>query len=142
VVSALEWAEIRTLARDGVSQREIARRLGINRRTVVRALGSDAPPRYVGAPSGSQLDRLVPVIRLVLEQWPDIKAPRLTELLRAEHGYEGSVDLVRRRLAGLRPRESARRSGRVIAPGRWCSLIGGRCRPDPGSVAWSGGSMR
>jgi hypothetical protein len=26
VVSALEWAEIRTLAKDGVSQREIARR--------------------------------------------------------------------------------------------------------------------
>ena len=113
MVSALEWAEIRTLARDGVSQREIARRLGINRRTVVRALGSDAPPRYVRAPSGSQLDRLVPVIRQVLEQWPEIKAPRLTELLRAEHGYEGSVDLVRRRLAGLRPREErpAQRTG-------------------------------
>ena len=29
MVSALEWAEIRTLARDGVSQRQIARRLGI-----------------------------------------------------------------------------------------------------------------
>ncbi|MGZ6589781.1 MAG: helix-turn-helix domain-containing protein, partial [Solirubrobacteraceae bacterium] len=35
-MSALEWAEIRALARDGVSQREIARRLGINRRTVAR----------------------------------------------------------------------------------------------------------
>jgi transposase len=103
VVSALEWAEIRTLARDGVSQREIAGRLGINRRTVARALASDAPPRYVRAPSGSQLDPLMPVIARVLEQWPEIKAPRLTELLRTEHGYTGSVDLVRRRLAGLRP---------------------------------------
>jgi hypothetical protein len=28
VVSALEWAEIRALGKDGVSQREIARRLG------------------------------------------------------------------------------------------------------------------
>ncbi len=45
----------------------------------------------------------MPVIRVVLEQWPEIKAPRLTELLRIEHGYDGSVDLVRRRLAGLRP---------------------------------------
>jgi transposase len=103
VVSALEWAEIRALARDGVSQREIARRLGINRRTVARALGSDGPPRYVRAPAGSQLDPLMPVIRRVLEQWPEIKAPRLTELLREEHGYRGSVDLVRRRLHGLRP---------------------------------------
>jgi DNA invertase Pin-like site-specific DNA recombinase len=45
VVSALEWAEIRALASDGVSQRKIGRRLGINRRTVARALGSDGPPR-------------------------------------------------------------------------------------------------
>jgi transposase len=86
----LEWAEIRALAKDGVSQREIARRLGVNRRTVVRALGSDTPPRYVRAPAGSQLDPLMPVIGQVLEQWPEIKAPRLTELLRAEHGYETS----------------------------------------------------
>ena len=50
-MSALEWAEIRTLARDGVSQREIERRLGINRRTVVRALGPDAPPRMCGRPA-------------------------------------------------------------------------------------------
>jgi Helix-turn-helix domain len=113
VVSALEWAEIRTLAKDGVSQREIARRLGINRRTVVRALAVEAPPQYVRATAGSQLDPLMGVIGEVLEQWPDIKAPRLTELLRVEHGYEGSVDLVRRRLAGLRPREErpAQRTG-------------------------------
>ena len=113
MVSALEWAEVRALAKDGVSQREIARRLGINRRTVARAVGSETPPRYVRAPAGSQLDPLMPAIRSVLEQWPEIKAPRLTELLREEHGYEGSVDLVRRRLAGLRPREqrAAQRTG-------------------------------
>lgn len=63
---------MRALAADGVSQREIARRLGINRRT------------------GSQLDPLEPVLRLV-EEWPTIKAPRATEVLR-EHGSVGSVD--------------------------------------------------
>ena len=36
VRSALEWAQVRALAADGVSQREIAARLGINRRTVRR----------------------------------------------------------------------------------------------------------
>src|SRR5947209_18370224 len=104
---------MRALASDGVSQRQIAKRLGIHRRTVARALASEAPPRYVRAPAGSQLDPLMGVIRQVLEQWPDIKAPRLTELLRSEHGYQGSVDLVRRRLAGLRPREErpAQRTG-------------------------------
>ena len=34
VRSAMEWAQVRALAADGVSQREIAARLGINRRTV------------------------------------------------------------------------------------------------------------
>ena len=47
MVSALEWAEIRALGRDGVSQRQIAGRLGINRRTVARALAAETPPRYV-----------------------------------------------------------------------------------------------
>ena len=39
--------------------------------------------------------------------------PPLTELLGEEHGYDGSVDLVRRRLAGLRPRvdRPAQRAG-------------------------------
>jgi transposase len=55
----------------------------------------------------------MPVIRRVLDQWPEIKAPRLTEMLRDEHGYRGSVDLVRRRLAGLRLRQErpAQRTG-------------------------------
>jgi transposase len=47
VVSALEWAEIGALAGDGVSQRQITKRLGVHRRTVTRALAADAPPRYV-----------------------------------------------------------------------------------------------
>ena len=44
--SALEWAQVRALAAEGVSQREIARRLGINRRTVARLAASGEPPRY------------------------------------------------------------------------------------------------
>ena len=101
------------MGKDGVSQREIARRLGINRRTVAWMLSSDEPPRYVRAPAGSILDLLMPVITRVLAEWPEMKAPRLTELLREEHGYAGSVDLVRWRLQGLRPREErpAQRTG-------------------------------
>ncbi len=38
---ALEWAQVRALAADGVSQREIAQRLGINRRTVARLAGGE-----------------------------------------------------------------------------------------------------
>ena len=100
--SALEWARVRALAADGLSQREIARRLGINRRTVERMLASEQPPRYRRAPTGSQLDPFEPVLRRLLEEWPQIKAPRASEILR-EYGYQGSVDVVRRRLRELRP---------------------------------------
>ena len=33
VRSALEWAQVRAMAADGLSQREIARRLGVSRNT-------------------------------------------------------------------------------------------------------------
>jgi transposase len=112
VLGALEWAQVRALGADGFTQREIARQLGINRRTVARMLASEVPPRYRRAPAGSQLDRFEPVLRRLLEEWPQIKAPRATEVLR-EYGYAGSVDVVRRRLRELRPREvrPAQRTG-------------------------------
>ena len=100
--SALEWAQVRALAADGLSRREIARRLGINRRTVARMLECEEPPRYRRPPRGSQLDRFESVLRRLLEEWPQIKSPRATEVLR-EYGYLGSVDVVRRRLRELRP---------------------------------------
>src|SRR5205814_929001 len=118
--SALEWAQVRALAADGISEREIGRRLGMNRRTVARLLASEEPPRYRRAPAGSQLDPLEPVLRRLLEEWPQIKAPRLTEILRSEYGYAGSVRLVQARLQRLRPRavrpaqRTGYRSGQVL----------------------------
>ena len=76
--SALEWARVRALAVDGLSQREIARRLGINRRTVARLARSEEPPRDRRAPAVSKLDPFEPVLRCVLEECPQIKAPRAT----------------------------------------------------------------
>jgi transposase len=136
VVSALEWAEIRALARDGVWQRQIAKRLGIHRRTVARALAADQPRRYVRAPAGSQLDPLMGVIEQLLREWPEIKAPRLTELLRSEHGYHARSISFGAKLATLRPREerSAQRTG--FDRGRWCRSIGAEMptRPRIGGV--------
>ncbi len=101
--SALEWAQVRTLAAEGLSQREIARRLGINRRTVIRLARSDEPPHYRRPALGSQLDPLEPVLRQLVEEWPQIKAPRVTEILRLEYGFGGSERLVREHLRRLRP---------------------------------------
>ena len=99
----MEWAQVRALAADGVSKRQIAARLGINRRTVDRLIEADEPPRYRRAPAGSMLDRFEPVLARLLEEWPEIRAPRVTEILREDYGYAGSVDLVKKRLAQLRP---------------------------------------
>jgi transposase len=64
-------------------------------------------------PAGSKVDRFEAVIRKTLEDWPDIKAPRMTDILRDEHGYAGSVDVVKRKLRELRPRAErpAQRTG-------------------------------
>ena len=99
-----EWAEVRALVADGVSQREIAERLGMNRRTVKRLAEAPRAPRYRREASGSMLDPLMPVLRKLVADFEDIRAPRVTELLREDYGYAGSVDLVRKRLAELRPR--------------------------------------
>lgn len=101
--SAVEWAKVRARDADGVSHRQIARRLGINPRTVQRLAGSSEPPSYRREPAGSVLDPLEPVIRELIDEWPDIKSPRVTEILRDEHGYAGSVDLVRKRIAKVCP---------------------------------------
>jgi transposase len=131
VRSALEWARVRALAADGVSQREIAQRLGINRRTVARLVRSEGPPRYRRKPTGSQLDPLEPVLRRLLEEWPQIKAPRLTEILRDEYGYSGSVRLVQAQLQRLRPRtvRPAQRTG--YRPGQVLQLDWGEMPTRP-----------
>src|SRR6478672_11605065 len=83
-------------------------------------LASDEPPRYRRAGAGSQLDPFEPVLRRLLEEWPQIKAPRLTEILRGDYGYTGSVRLVqmhlqRLRLPVVRPaRRSGYRPGQVL----------------------------
>jgi transposase len=64
------------------------------------------------------LDPLEPALRRLLKDWPDIKAPRVTEILRDDYGYAGSVDLVRKRLAVLRPREVRPAQRTVYRPGQ------------------------
>ena len=118
-----EWAEVRALVADGVSRREIALRLGMNRRTVRRLVEAAEPPRYRREPSGSMLDPLDGVLRGLLADFEDIKAPRVTELLREDYGYEGSVDLVRKRLAQLRPRSERPAQKTGYRPGQVLSLI-------------------
>jgi transposase len=86
VQGALDWVQVRALVADGISERAIARRLGMNRRTVARLARSEVPPRYRLPPTESKLDPFEPVLGRLLVEWPQIKAPRATELLRDEYG--------------------------------------------------------
>jgi len=51
------WSEIQVLTRrEGVSQRDMAHRLGISRVTVKRALNPQGPPGYERGPRSSGFD--------------------------------------------------------------------------------------
>jgi len=98
-----EWAEIRRLHKvEGMSQRAIARRLGVNRRTVVKALASSAPPGYHRSSSGSILDPYKPKIHALLAEDPKLRAVRVLELIEPD-GYSGKISLVRNFVREIRP---------------------------------------
>ena len=98
------WAEIRRMHFvEQRSIREIARRTGHDRKTVQRALRSDAPPRYSRPARGSQLDPFRDEIERLLEADPRLPGARIRELL-AELGYEGGKTILDDCLRDLRPR--------------------------------------
>ena len=70
-----DWAEIRRLHRvEGMAIKAIARRLGVSRNAVRRALARDEPPKYERAARGSIVDEVEPQIRELLRQWPRMPA--------------------------------------------------------------------
>ena len=85
----MDWAEVRTMDAEGIPRRQIAKRLGIDPRTVKRLAESEEPPAYRRKPAGSVLDPLKAVIADLIKGWPEIMAPRVTEVLRDEHGARG-----------------------------------------------------
>lgn len=75
-----DWAEVRRLHRaEGLKIRAIARRLGISKNTVKKALASDVPPRYERARKGSIMDAVEPQIRALLAEFPDLSSTVIME---------------------------------------------------------------
>ncbi|KWW97535.1 transposase [Carbonactinospora thermoautotrophica] len=100
MISLEDWAEIRRLHRaEGMPIRAIARKLGISRNTVRRALASDAPPRYQRRPRGSIVDAVEPQIRALLAQWPDMPATVIAERI----GWTRGLTVLKDRVRELRP---------------------------------------
>ena len=63
-----DWALIRRLAAEGVPKARIAQRLGISRTTVIKAVNSEAPPRYEREPGPTSFSVFEPTVRALLEQ--------------------------------------------------------------------------
>ena len=61
---------------EGVSVRQIARRLQMSRKTIRKILGRrSAPPKPAIAPRGSLLDPYMPTIRKLIDDSPEMLAP-------------------------------------------------------------------
>lgn len=90
---------IRRLAADGVPKAVIARRLGISRTTVVKAVASSAPPRYERSPTESSFVVFEARVRALLEGDPDLPSTVIAERV----GWTGSITWFRQNVKRLRP---------------------------------------
>jgi transposase len=96
------WAEIRRLCLgEGLSQREVAKRLLIDRGTVKRALAGTSPPEYKAKLRGSRLDTYKGLIKEIIDQYPKLSAVRIFEQI-TKRGYSGSITLIKNYLRRLR----------------------------------------
>jgi transposase len=87
VITLEDWALIRRLAAERVPKAVIARRLGISRTTVLKAVASDGPPRYQRRPGPTSFTPFEARVRQLLEETPDMPATVLAERV----GWTGSI---------------------------------------------------
>ncbi len=94
MISRGKCMDIRSLAKQGYSQRQIARELGLHRSTVRKYLEREGLPVYRAPERESMLAPYYPLIDGWLEE-QDYRATRIYDLVKLE-GFGGSYDIVRR----------------------------------------------
>jgi transposase len=100
VIAVEDWAEIRRLHRvEGMAIKAIARRLGVSRNAVRRALVRDVPPRYERPARGSIVDAVEPRVCELLREFPQMPATVIAERI----GWERSLTVLKDRVRELRP---------------------------------------
>jgi len=137
VISVGDWAEIRRLHKvENVSKRAIARRLGIHRNTVTRAVECDEPPEYHREPRGSILDPYKPKIHALLAKDPKLSGVRILEIIQ-EEGYPGKISILRDLLREIRPQYKPKQVyiRMEYHPAEYAQIDWGEM-PDP--VLWQG----
>jgi len=118
------WAELRRehFVR-GVPIKELARRYGIDRNTIRRALRSDRPPRYERPPRLSKLDPFKDEIHELLRGDAKLSGVRVRELIEPL-GFDGSKTIVDDYLREVRPLFKRERTYQrtVYRPGAICQF--------------------
>ncbi len=100
VISVEDWAEIRRLHRaEAMPIKAIARRLGVSRNAVRRALAKESPPRYQRPAKGSAVDVFEPAIRELLREYPTMPATVIAQRV----GWQRSITVLKDRVRELRP---------------------------------------
>lgn len=107
----------------GVSIKELGRRTGLSRNTIMAALCSSAAPRYERASAGSKLDPFKEEIHELLRRDPQMPGQRIRELI-APLGFDGGKTIVDDYLCELRPFFQAPRTFQrtIYRPGEVCQF--------------------
>lgn len=74
-----DWALSRRLAGEGIPHARTAARLGISRKTVIKAVKSEAPPKYERAPTETSFATVEARARALMKATPDMPATVLAE---------------------------------------------------------------
>jgi transposase len=124
VLDVERWAELRRehFVR-GIGIKELARRYGVDRNTVRRAIRSDTPPRYQRPAAASKLDLFKDEIHELLRQDPRLSGVRVRELIEPL-GFVGGKTIVDDYLREVRPLFARPRTFQrtVYRPGEVCQF--------------------
>lgn len=105
MITLEEWVMIKHLHKQGVPKARIARELGLDPRTVDRAISSDEHPEREKQSRGSILDPYKDFIKQRLEKY-DLTATRILREIQ-EQGYPGSYTILKdyvRQVKGAKPK--------------------------------------
>jgi transposase len=94
MITLEDWVMIRHMHKQGVPKTRIARELGLDPKTVSKAINEDEPPNGKRQSRGSILDPYKDHIRQRLDKY-DLTATRLLREIQ-ERGYTGSYTIVKR----------------------------------------------
>lgn len=124
MIDVERWAELRRehFVRR-VTIKELARRYGVDRNTVRRALRSDRPPRYERPPRPSKLDPFKDEIHRLLRKDPKLTGVRVRELIEPL-GFDGAKSIVDDHLREVRPlfKQARTYQRTVYRPGEICQF--------------------